>query len=214
MDAAGSQNLVQFLLLSGCCVWTLPAEFSFATIIFDSFSWNGKLHFTSVHRKSLFSSRLCPFLFPLLFSEAAAPSLVLLPFPPQKAAKHELDLSRRNTTFGTALTPVARAIKLDLLTPSSCITPNIDLWPLRSCTLNRVPALPLHAFHRNTKHTSCFTSLSVPYNLKRVLVSSQDDSFTDSKWTWLPMMLRSGQVFSLSVYTHVFGKETQRMLTC
>lgn len=105
-------------------------------------------------------------------------------------------------TSGTATTPVTGAIKLDLLTPSSCITPDIDLLPPRSCTLNRVPTLPLLAFCRNTKRYPFFTSPSVPYNPKHVFSLLEDDG---SFFQWMksgpPTMPRRGDIDSPSVTT-------------
>lgn len=147
-------------------MWTLPSYFSDASVIFGSlFVIRHRPH----HRtSSCFPHNAALFYFLSCFSKAAIPRLTLPTSLSQKAAKHELDLLPCNTTFSTALTPVTGAIKLDLLTPSSCITPDIDLLPPWSCTLNRVPTLPLLAFCRNTKRYSFFTSPSVPYNLKHV----------------------------------------------
>lgn len=85
----------------------------------------GSLHFTSVHRKSLFSSRLH---FPACFSQAAVP----LFHSSLRRTLLNLNLTSRSATRPSArprlLSP--RATKLDLLTPAPCVTPDIDLWPL------------------------------------------------------------------------------------
>lgn len=104
-------------------------------------------------------------------------------------------LLNMNLTFGLATRPSARLWLRSLGRLNSICWPrllaNIDLLPPRSRTPNRVPTLPLLAFCRNTKRTSCFTSPSVPYNLKHVFVSLKDVSLPRTAGWWELLSVKS-----------------------
>lgn len=102
-------------------VWTLPDIFSDAGIVFVSF-FNTTLSISQVftERPSVFLTTP-PFAISSSVSQKPSfPDWFSRLFFRRKLLNMSLTFLPRDTTFGTALTPVAGAIELDPLTPSSC----------------------------------------------------------------------------------------------